>query len=99
MQYIKELMASLNHLIGKTLVNLSALHWRSCIQTLTEAYMYMAIYAKVIIARNIQIMKQLNVDVSPPANIMTFRLTLTNVTFGLDLHSFGDMNYCPVILV
>ncbi len=29
-------------------------------------------------------MKQLDVDVNPPANIMTFRLGLTNVTFDLD---------------
>ena len=27
---------------------------------------------------------QLDVDVSPPANIMTFRLGITNVTFDLD---------------
>ncbi len=32
-------------------------------------------------ARN---MKQLDVDVSPPPNIMTFMLTLTRVTFDLD---------------
>ncbi len=29
-------------------------------------------------------MKQLDVDESPPANIMTFRLTLTQVTFDLN---------------
>ncbi len=29
---------------------------------------------------------QLDVDVSPPANIMTLRLDLTNVTFDLDMH-------------
>ncbi len=27
---------------------------------------------------------QLDVDVSPPANLMTFRLGLTHVTFDLD---------------
>ena len=29
---------------------------------------------------------QLDVDVSPPANIMTLRLGLTHVTFDLDPH-------------
>ena len=29
---------------------------------------------------------QLDVNMSPPANIITFRLTLTHVTFDLDLH-------------
>ncbi len=31
-----------------------------------------------------QIKMQLDVDMSPPANIMTFRLTLTHVSFDLD---------------
>ena len=30
------------------------------------------------------VMKQLDVDVSPPANIMSFRLTLTHMTIDLD---------------
>ncbi len=29
-------------------------------------------------------MKQLDVDVSPPANIIIFRLALTHMTFDLD---------------
>ena len=33
---------------------------------------------------------QLYVNMSPPANIITFRLTLTHVTFDLDLHGL-----CP----
>ena len=37
---------------------------------------------------------QLDVDRSPPANIMTLRLTLTHMTFDLDL-----MNYCPGVFV
>ncbi len=37
---------------------------------------------------------QLDVDVSPPANIMTFRLTLTFDLNPCDL--LGYMNYCPV---
>ncbi len=46
-------------------------------------------------------MKQLDIDVSPPANIMTFRPRLINVTFDPDpwCNAFGDMNYCPVLFV
>ncbi len=48
---------------------------------------------------------QLDIDMSPPANIMTFRLTLTHMTFdlyhvlrycGCRSNRLGDMNYCPV---
>ena len=48
-------------------------------------------------------MKQLDVDVSPPALVWNPYLTFTNVTFDLDTffchhmsNSLGDMNYCPV---
>ena len=39
--------------------------------------------------------KQLDFDMSPPANIMTFRLTLTQVSFDLDLcdPGFSDWIY------
>ncbi len=43
-------------------------------------------------------MKQLDVEVSPPANIMTLRLTLAHMTLNsmTNCNSFLDMNYCPV---
>ncbi len=47
---------------------------------------------------------QFNVEVSPPANKMNLRLTLTYVTFGFDFSVFflvicyisWDMTYCLV---
>ncbi len=36
----------------------------------------------------VTVMKQLDVDASQPANIMTLRLTLAYVTFDLDQHDF-----------
>ena len=36
---------------------------------------------------------QLNVDVSPPANIMTLRLCLTHVTFDLDHMTLTHMTF------
>ncbi len=57
-------------------------------------------------------MKQLDVNVSPPAFVWNHNLPVTLVTFDLDPVTFallvnvypisngsGDMNYCPVILV
>ncbi len=37
---------------------------------------------------------QLDVDMSPPANIITFRSGLTHLTFDLDPPDLQDMNYC-----
>ena len=51
-------------------------------------YMYVCTkcYALLLYIRATHYKKmQLDVDVSPPANIMTFWLTLTNVTFDPDL--------------
>ncbi len=42
------------------------------------------VFALHTLEKNI-IMKQLDVDVSPPANITCVGLTLTHATFGLDL--------------
>ena len=46
-------------------------------------------------------MKQLDLNVSPPANIMTFRLTLTQVTIDLDPHAtlFKHLSYKILILL
>ncbi len=44
------------------------------------------------------VMKQLDVDVSPPAYIMTFRLTLTHVTLDLESmwHELLSRSFCLV---
>ncbi len=41
-------------------------------------------------------MKQLDIDVSPPANIMSFRLTLTHMTFDLDPNNLGPWSIWPL---
>ena len=39
---------------------------------------------------------QLDIDVSPPANIMRLRQTLTKVTFDLNLATFDIDSYNPL---